>query len=111
MLFVVNSSVVTEDSNAKLKELTELLNAYPNAKVIIEGHASSDGSMAYNQTLSEKRANSVKDALIAMGVDASRLETVAYGETRPSADNKTAAGRAANRRVKFERKVEIKVVE
>ncbi len=111
LLFVVNSAVVTEDSNAKLKELTELLKAYPNAKLIIEGHASSDGSMAYNQTLSEKRANSVKEALISMGVDASRLETVAYGETRPSADNKTAAGRAANRRVKFERKVKIKVVE
>ena len=46
-----------------------------------------------------------------MGVDGSRLETVAYGETRPSADNKTAAGRSANRRVKFERKVEIKIVE
>tara|TARA_B100001063_G_C16760410_1_gene555679 strand:+ start:1021 stop:2331 length:1311 start_codon:yes stop_codon:yes gene_type:complete len=111
LLFIVNSAVVTEDSNAKLKQLTELLVAYPNSRVIIEGHASSDGSMAYNQTLSEKRANSVKEALIVMGIDGSRLETVGYGETRPSADNKTAAGRAANRRVKFERKVEIKVVE
>ncbi len=111
LLFVVNSAVVTEESSTKLKELNELLNAYPNANVIIEGHASSDGSMAYNQTLSEKRAASVKDALIAMGVDASRLETVGYGETKPSADNKTSAGRSANRRVEFERKVEIKVVE
>ena len=111
LLFVVDSAVVTEDSNAKLKELTELLNAYANASVIIEGHASSDGSMPYNQTLSEKRAASVKEALIAMGIEASRLETIGYGETRPSADNKTAAGRSANRRVEFERKVEIKVVE
>jgi len=111
LLFIVNSAVVTDDSNAKLKELTDLLTSYPNSRVIIEGHASSDGSMAYNQTLSEKRANSVKEALIAMGIDGSRLDTVGYGETRPSADNKTASGRAANRRVEFERKVEIKVVE
>jgi outer membrane protein OmpA-like peptidoglycan-associated protein/opacity protein-like surface antigen len=111
LLFVVNSSVVTDESSAKLKELTALLAAYSNVNVVIEGHASSDGSMVYNQTLSEKRANSVKDALVGMGVDASRLETVGYGETKPTADNKTAAGRSANRRVQFERKVQIKVVE
>lgn len=46
-----------------------------------------------------------------MGVDASRLETVGYGETKPTADNKTAKGRSANRRVEFQRKVEIKVAE
>ena len=111
LLFVVNSSEITDDSNAKLKELVELLNLYTNASLIIEGHASSDGSMAYNQMLSEKRANSAKEALIGMGIDASRLETAAYGETKPTADNKTRKGRAANRRVKFERNVELKVVE
>lgn len=111
LLFVVNSAVISDESNAKLKELTDLLSTYSNVNVIIEGHASSDGSMNYNQKLSEKRANSVKDALVGMGVDASRLETVGYGETKPTADNKTAAGRSANRRVKFERKVQLKVVE
>ncbi len=111
LLFVVDSAVITESSNAKLKQLNELLSAYPNAKIIIEGHASSDGSMKYNQKLSERRADSVKQALVDMGVDASRLETVAYGETRPTADNKTAEGRSANRRIEFERKVQIKVVE
>jgi len=111
LLFVVNSAVISDESNAKLKELTDLLSTYSNVNVIIEGHASSDGSMSYNQKLSEKRANSVKDALVGMGVDASRLETIGYGETKPTADNKTAAGRSANRRVKFERKVQLKVVE
>ena len=111
LLFVVDSAEITEDSNAKIKELVELLNAYPNASLVIEGHASSDGSMAYNQILSEKRANSAKEALIGMGIDASRLQTAAYGETRPVADNKTREGRVANRRVKFERNVELKVVE
>jgi OOP family OmpA-OmpF porin len=111
LLFVVNSSDITEDSSAKLQELKDILSAYPNVEVIIEGHASSDGSIAYNQKLSERRANSVKEALIGMGIDASRLETVAYGETKPLSDNKTLQGRKQNRRVKFERRVEIKVVE
>jgi OOP family OmpA-OmpF porin len=111
LLFVVNSSEITEDSNGKLKQLKELMVSYPYAKLLIEGHASSDGSMSYNQKLSEKRAESVKNALVSMGVDASRLETVGYGETKPTADNKTAKGRSANRRVEFQRRVEIKVAE
>jgi outer membrane protein OmpA-like peptidoglycan-associated protein len=111
LLFIVNSSVVTDESSAKLKELTDLLTTYSTVNVVIEGHASSDGSMAYNQVLSEKRANSVKDALIGMGIDASRLETIGYGETKPTADNTTAAGRSANRRAQFERKVQLRVVE
>lgn len=111
LLFVVNSAVVTDESSAKLKILTDLLGTYTKVNVVIEGHASSDGSTAYNQTLSEKRANSVKEALIAMGVDASRLETIGYGETKPTEDNSTAAGRTANRRVQFERKVQLRVVE
>jgi OOP family OmpA-OmpF porin len=111
LFFVVNSAVVTDESSAKLKILTDLLGTYTKVNVVIEGHASSDGSTAYNQTLSEKRANSVKEALMAMGVDASRLETIGYGETKPTEDNSTAAGRTANRRVQFERKVQLKVVE
>lgn len=111
LLFVVNSAVVTDESSAKLKILTDLLGTYTKVNVVIEGHASSDGSTAYNQILSEKRANSVKEALMAMGVDASRLETIGYGETKPTEDNSTAAGRTANRRVQFERKVQLKVVE
>jgi OOP family OmpA-OmpF porin len=111
LFFVVNSAVVTDESSSKLKILTDLLGTYTKVNVVIEGHASSDGSTAYNQTLSEKRANSVKEALMAMGVDASRLETIGYGETKPTEDNSTAAGRTANRRVQFERKVQLKVVE
>ena len=74
---------------------------YPNASIIIEGHASSDGSKGYNQKLSERRAASVKDALLSLGINNARLETAAYGETRPVSDNKTSVGRKANRRVKF----------
>ena len=111
LFFVVNSATVTDESTAKLKILTELLSTYTNVGVVIEGHASADGPMAFNQTLSEKRAESVKEALVAMGVEASRLETVGYGETRPAEDNSTASGRKANRRVNIDRKVQLKVVE
>jgi len=87
------------------------LTQYPNASIIIEGHASSDGSMGYNQKLSEQRAASVKNALISLGISDNRMETAAYGETRPVQNNATVAGRKANRRVKFQRRVEIKIVE
>ena len=61
--------------------------------------------------LSEERAASVKNALISLGVSDNRMETEAYGETRPVQNNATAAGRKANRRVKFQRRVEIKIAE
>ena len=84
---------------------------FTDAVLTIEGHASSDGPTNFNQTLSEKRAKAVKDALVAMGVDGSRLNTDSFGETRPAADNNTSQGRASNRRVEFDRRVEIKVEE
>ena len=77
LYFVVNSAMITDESSAKLKKLTELLGTYTSVDVVIEGHASADGSMSFNQTLSEKRAGSVKEALVSMGVEASRLETLA----------------------------------
>jgi OOP family OmpA-OmpF porin len=111
LLFVVNSAAISEDSKMKLSELAKLMSDYPKPSIVIEGHASSDGSMGYNQKLSEKRAESVKNALVEMGVGADRLDTVGYGETKPSSDNNSRGGRAANRRVEFDRKVEIKVAE
>ena len=111
LLFKASSSVISDDSKVKLRELTAILTEYPGASIMIEGHASSDGSMAYNQKLSEERAASVKDALISLGISNTRIETSAYGETKPAKDNSTASGRKANRRVKFQRRVEIKVVE
>ena len=111
LLFKASSSVISDDSQLKLSELNAILTEYPNASIIIEGHASSDGSTGYNQKLSEQRAASVKNALISLGISDNRMETAAYGETRPVQNNATAAGRKANRRVKFQRRVEIKIVE
>jgi outer membrane protein OmpA-like peptidoglycan-associated protein len=101
LYFVVNSAMITDESSAKLKKLTELLGTYTSVDVVIEGHASADGSMSFNQTLSEKRAQSVKEALVSMGVEASRLETIGYGETKPVGDNSSASGREANKRVQL----------
>jgi outer membrane protein OmpA-like peptidoglycan-associated protein len=68
-------------------------------KLSIEGHTDNVGKDDYNQTLSEQRANSVRAYLLSKGIDESRLIAQGFGETQPIADNKTAAGKAKNRRV------------
>jgi peptidoglycan-associated lipoprotein len=70
----------------------------PNVRVTIEGHCDSIGTSEYNLALGERRANSVRDYLTNRGIMNTRLRTVSYGEDRPTADNKTAQGRAQNRR-------------
>lgn len=81
-----------------LDAMKEILRNYPNAKFSIEGHTDSDGSNAFNQKLSEDRANAVRNALIEKGVKADNLTAVGFGESKPIATNKTAAGKAQNRR-------------
>ncbi|MNJ02860.1 Outer membrane porin F precursor [compost metagenome] len=66
---------------------------------MVEGHTDSVGPDAYNQKLSQRRADAVKQVLVQDGVEASRVSSVGYGESRPVADNSTAEGRAVNRRV------------
>ncbi len=109
IMFMISSSRISKGGSAKLSEIKALMEKFADAVLTIEGHASSDGPTDYNQKLSERRAKAVKDALVSMGVDASRLNTAAFGETRPAADNNTSEGRASNRRVEFDRRVEIKV--
>ena len=86
---------------AVIQKIKGILDSYPTAKFVVEGHASSDGSKGYNQKLSENRANAVQEALVAAGADAARISTAAFGEDRPIGDNNTAAGRKSNRRVQF----------
>jgi outer membrane protein OmpA-like peptidoglycan-associated protein len=78
--------------------MASILKNYPNAKFSIEGHTDSDGSNVFNQKLSEARANVVKNALIERGIKASNINAVGFGETAPVASNKTAKGKAENRR-------------
>ena len=83
---------------ASLDAMREILRNYPNAKFSIEGHTDSDGSNAFNQKLSEDRANAVRNALIEKGVNANNLTAVGFGESKPIATNKTSTGKAQNRR-------------
>ena len=88
----------SEDVPVKIESISTLLKQYPTAKFSIEGHTDSDGSDAFNQKLSQERADVVKNALIERGMKAENLSAVGYGESKPVATNKTAAGKAKNRR-------------
>jgi len=99
ILFTADNDVQKSNYNAVISGISDSLKKYPNVKLQIEGHASSDGSKAYNQKLSNRRATNVKKALVQMGIEASRLSDVGFGEDNPKDSNATAAGRANNRRV------------
>jgi OOP family OmpA-OmpF porin len=76
---------------------------YPQTTTTVEGHTDSVGPDAYNQKLSQRRADAVKQVLVNQyGVGGNRVQSKGYGETRPVADNATDAGRAVNRRVEAE---------
>ncbi|AEX24924.1 OmpA family protein [Vibrio sp. EJY3] len=96
-LFDFDSSELT--ANAELASLAEQLTQYPEDKVRIVGHTDSAGPEAYNQRLSERRAQSVANYLEQQGVDRTRLTVSGAGESSPVASNETAEGRAQNRRV------------
>ena len=81
-----------------LESITNILKEYPDAKFSIEGHTDSDGSAESNLLLSQSRANAVKLFLIQTGIASNRLSSVGYGEAKPIASNKTASGKALNRR-------------
>jgi OOP family OmpA-OmpF porin len=101
--FDTNLATIKPESYGELDAFAAFLNAVPSAKGDLEGHTDSVGSDAYNKSLSQRRADSVKAYVVAKGVDGERLSAIGYGESRPFADNKTADGRAQNRRVLFRR--------
>jgi len=103
-LFAVNKADLSPAGKEKIKEYREQTRAeLSSAKTVkITGHTDSSGASEYNQKLSVKRAEAVRDYLISLGADASKMEVSGMGETNPIADNKTAAGRTKNRRVEVE---------
>jgi len=90
---------LTDEMIPVLEEAKAILDEYPNASFEVAGHTDSTGAEAYNQGLSERRASSVHDWLVAHGIDAKRLEAKGYGELSPKYDNATREGRKLNRRV------------
>lgn len=99
--FEFDSAKLTADAKVVLKEVVDALKKNPNVKVDIQGHTDNVGEAAYNITLSQERANAVKDFLVQNGISAMRITTRGYGENRPVASNETAEGRALNRRIDF----------
>ncbi len=95
-----NATIKIESTNALL-DIIKILKEYPNAKFSVEGHTDSVGSATNNQKLSESRAASVKNFLIDKGIDALRLSSIGYGESKPIATNMNKAGRSQNRRVEI----------
>ncbi|MEO9636050.1 MAG: OmpA family protein [Parasphingorhabdus sp.] len=102
--FPVNSSAISPAFQATLGDVANTLSSYEKSYVDVLGHTDSTGSDTYNQSLSERRAESVANFLANSGVQRARLATKGFGESQPIASNSTEEGRSANRRV------EIKIV-
>ena len=100
--FDFNKSALKAEGRAKLDDLVGKIKGISLEVIIAVGHTDSVGSDAYNQKLSVKRAESVKAYLVTKGIEKNRVYTEGKGEKQPVADNKTAEGRAKNRRVEIE---------
>jgi OOP family OmpA-OmpF porin len=97
--FDFNKYNIRKADEAEMNKAVEFVKKYPNSKVKIEGHTDSIGTEKYNQKLSVERADAVKNYLISKGASKKAdISTVGYGESKPIAENKTAKGRAENRR-------------
>jgi outer membrane protein OmpA-like peptidoglycan-associated protein len=92
---------VLPDSFPLLNQVVQVLNDYPKMRVSIEGHTDSVGGEAPNLRLSQRRAEAVLDYFVSKGISPERLEAIGFGPTKPIASNKTASGRARNRRTEF----------
>ena len=99
--FASGSAEITPESESVLVTAAQSILSVPGVNIRIDGHTDDQGSAASNRTLSEQRANAVRQDLIAKGVPAAQLTTQGFGPDQPIADNGTDAGRAANRRIEF----------
>lgn len=98
VLFDTNSHSVSGDARMTLDAQARWLNTYPGLNITIEGHADERGTREFNLALGERRANSVKNYLISMGVDPRRLTTISYGKEQPAAVGNDPSAWAQNRR-------------
>ena len=99
--FETDSARLTEDSRYRLLSYARTLADYPSTIILVSAHTDWIGSAQYNQSLSERRAESVVKYLIQSGVEPTQLRSAGYGESRPIATNNTVEGRAQNRRVEL----------
>ena len=101
VLFSTGSAVLQPGAMNTIERLAMFMAEYPTRTVVIEGYTDDVGTEAFNLGLSERRAASVRNALVDAGVSPERVTTVGYGEAKPVASNSTAEGRQMNRRVEI----------
>lgn len=101
ILFATNSTAIGDDAKSALRNFGSNLIQNADTDILIVGHTDITGTVEYNQTLSEKRARSVRDFLTLQGVEGARMETEGRGIHEPIADNNTVEGRLQNRRVEI----------
>jgi OOP family OmpA-OmpF porin len=107
--FDFDKSRVREESYSDIKNLADFMQQYPQTSTRVEGHTDSVGTDQYNQRLSERRAQAVREVLVNQyGVESQRVDSVGYGEARPVADNNTEEGRQINRRVEAEVEAQVR---
>ena len=98
VFFATNESVLTTASRETLRKQAAWLRKNSKINVVLEGHADERGTREYNLALGERRANSVKEFLVSLGVEAGRITTISYGKERPAADGSSSESWAENRR-------------
>jgi outer membrane protein OmpA-like peptidoglycan-associated protein len=99
VLFDTGSSALKAGAYQEINRVAQVLIQYPETRIRVAGHTDSDGAEAFNQDLSVRRAEAVRNALVQQGVAAARISIIGFGESQPIADNTTAAGKQLNRRV------------
>lgn len=98
VFFAFDRSDITPEAQQILQRQADWLRRYPNVTVTIEGHCDERGTREYNLALGERRAQAVKNVLVAMGIPASRISTISYGKERPAVVGSTEEAYAQNRR-------------
>ncbi|MFQ5638743.1 MAG: OmpA family protein [bacterium] len=99
LLFDLNKARLKPASKKNLAKLSKILNKYKDTSILLEGHTDATGSEEYNLKLSQLRAQTVSNYLVALGVNPQRFTIMGYGETQPISSNETILGRQENRRV------------
>jgi peptidoglycan-associated lipoprotein len=98
VFFAFDRSDITPEARQILARQADWLRRYPNVTVTIEGHCDERGTREYNLALGERRAQAVKNVLVAMGIPATRISTISYGKERPAVVGSTEEAYAQNRR-------------
>jgi peptidoglycan-associated lipoprotein len=101
VFFEFDQSDLSPQSQETVEKLVAWMQSYPDVTLTLEGHADERGTREYNLALGERRANSVRDYLVALGIDSSRLSTISYGKERPAVLGSNEEAWAQNRRGVF----------